>query len=89
MKKIVPQKIASKLNTKKDIFQKHKNQNWNLGTPRICQHVHNALKPRKSVPGYFKNVKTEETFSSQDQKIVETTNLWQLYWDKITPAQIR
>ena len=49
----------------------------------------NALIPRKSVPGYFKDVKTEETFSSQDQKIVETTNMWQLYWDKITPAQIR
>ena len=25
---------------------------------------------------YFKDVKTEETFSSQDQKLVETTNLW-------------
>ena len=38
---------------------------------------------------FFKDVKTEETFSSQDQKLVETTNLWQLYWDKNTPARIR
>ena len=30
----------------------------------------------------------EENFSSQDQKLVETTSLWQLYWDKNTPAQI-
>ena len=34
-------------------------------------------------------VKTEETFGSQDQKLVETTNLWQLYSGKNTPAQIR
>ena len=27
MKKFVPQKIASKMNTNKDIFQKHKNAN--------------------------------------------------------------
>ena len=46
-----------------------------IKTPRNRQHVHNALTPRKSVPGYFKVVKTEETFSSQDQKLVETTNL--------------
>ena len=39
------------------------------------QHTHNALKTQKSVAVYFKDVKTEETFSSQDQKLVETTNL--------------
>ena len=89
MKKIVPQKIGSKMNTKKDIFQKHKYANQKLKTPRNRQHVHNALTPRKSVPGYFKDIKTEETFSSQDQKLVETTNLWQIYWDKNTPARIR
>ena len=77
------------MNTKKDIIQKHKYQNWKLSTPRNRYNVHNELTPRKSVPGYFKDVKTEETFSSQDQKIVETTNLWQLYWDKITPSRIR
>ena len=40
------------------------------------QHTHNALTTQKSVAVYFKDVKTEETFSSQDQKLVETTNLW-------------
>ena len=34
-----------------------------------------TLTTRKSVAGYFNDVKTEETFSSQDQKQVETTNL--------------
>ena len=53
------------------------------------QQNHNALTTRKkNVALYFKDVKTEETFSSQDQKLVETTNLWQLYWDINTPAQI-
>ena len=39
------------------------------------QHSHNALTTQKSVAVYFKDVKTEETFISQDQKLVETTNL--------------
>ena len=39
-------------------------------------HTRNALKTQKSVAVYFKDVKTEETFSSQDQKLVLTTNLW-------------
>ena len=39
------------------------------------QRNHNLLKAQKSVAVYFKDVKTEETFSSQDQKLVETTNL--------------
>ena len=33
------------------------------------------LKPKKIVAVLFKDVKTEETFSSQDQVLVETTNL--------------
>ena len=54
------------------------------------QHAHNASTTQKSVAVYFKDVKTEETFSSQDQKLVETTNLRQLFSDKkITTAQIR
>ena len=53
------------------------------------QRYHNALKTRKIVAVFFKHVKTEETISSQGQKLVGTTNLWQLYWDKNTPAQIR
>ena len=43
MKKFVPQKIASRTNTKKDIFQKHKDQNQKLNTPMNRQHTHNAL----------------------------------------------
>ena len=39
------------------------------------QQTHNALTTRKNVAVYFKDVKTEETFSSQDQTLVETTNL--------------
>ena len=40
-----------------------------------CQKTHNALTKQKKVAVYFKDVKTEETISSQDQKLVETTNL--------------
>ena len=40
-----------------------------------CQHTHNELTCQKIVAMYFKDVKTEETFSSQDEKLVETTNL--------------
>ena len=39
------------------------------------QQNHNALTTQKNVAVYFKDVKTEQTFSSQDQKPVETTNL--------------
>ena len=39
------------------------------------QHTHNALITQKIVAVCFRDVKTEETFSSQDQKLVETTNL--------------
>ena len=52
-----------------------------------CQQTHNALTTQKNVAVCFKDVKTEETFSSQDQKLVETTNLWrQLFSDK-KPSQ--
>ena len=39
------------------------------------QQTHNALTTQKNVAVYVKDVKTEETLSSQDQKLVETTNL--------------
>ena len=39
------------------------------------QHTQNALTNQKSSAVYFKDVKTEETFNRQDQKLVETTNL--------------
>ena len=64
------------MNTKKDIFQKHKHKKPNPRTPMNSQHTHNnALTNQKSSAAYFKDVKTEEAFSSQDQKLVKTTNL--------------
>ena len=60
---------------KKDIFQKHKEQNQKLSTPMNFQQTHNVLSIQKDVAVYFKDVKTVETFSSPDQKLVETTNL--------------
>ena len=39
------------------------------------QQTYNALTTQKSGAVNFKDAKTEETFSSQDQKLVETTNL--------------
>ena len=39
------------------------------------QHTQNALTRRNSSAVFFKDVNFEETFSSQDQKLVETTNL--------------
>ena len=40
------------------------------------QRIHNALTTQKSVAVCFKDVKTEETFNSHDQKLVETSHLW-------------
>ena len=40
-----------------------------------CQHTHNAITTQKNVAVYFKDVKTEETFSTQYQKLVKTINL--------------
>ena len=52
------------------------------------QHTQNALTDQKSSAAYFKDVKTEEAFSNQDQKLVETTNLWRkLSWDKKSPQR--
>ena len=71
------------MNTKNDIFQKYKDKNQNFSTPMNFQHTHNAFTTQKSAAVYFKDVKTEETFSSQDQKLVVTTNLWrQIFSDK-------
>ena len=38
-------------------------------------HTQNASATQKIVAVYFKDVKIEETSRSQDQKLVETTNL--------------
>ena len=63
------------MNTKNDIFQKYKDKNQKLSTSMNLQHTRIAFTTQKSVAVYFKDVKTEETFSSQDQKLVVTTNL--------------
>ena len=63
------------MNTKKDIFQKHKKQNPKPRSPMNSQHTHNALTNQTTCAAYFKDVKTEEAFSNQDQKLMETTNL--------------
>ena len=75
MKKFVPQKIASRMNTKKDIFQKLKDPNPKPRSPMNSQQTQNTLTNQKSSAAYFKDVKTEEAFSNQNQKPVETTNL--------------
>ena len=62
------------MNTKKNISETRKPKSKHRH-PMNLQHTHNALTTQKSVAVYFKDVKTEETFSSQDQKLVETTNL--------------
>ena len=36
------------------------------------QHYHNKITTQKPIAMYFKEVKTEEIFSNQDQKLVET-----------------
>ena len=63
------------MSKEEDKFQKQKFQNQKLSTPMKLQQNRNASKIQKTVALYFKDVKTEETFSSQDQKLVETTNL--------------
>ena len=60
MKNFVPQKIASRINTKNDIFHKQKDQNQKLSTPMNCQQTHNALITQKNIAVYFKDVKTKE-----------------------------
>ena len=76
MKKFVPQKIASRTNTKKDIFQKHKNQNQKPSTPMSRQHTHNERinKPKKQrcvfqrCQNWRSKIKKENHISEQQQK---------------------
>ena len=49
------------------------------------QHTHNAFTTQKSVAVCFKDVKTEETFRSQDQNLPICDN----FRDENTPVQIR
>ena len=63
------------MNTKKDRFQKHNYQAQKRRIPMSTQPTHYTLTNQKSSAVYFKDIKTEETLISQDQKLVETTNL--------------
>ena len=63
------------MNTKKDIFQKHKYQKPKPRSPMNSHYTQNTLSNQNSSAAYFKDVKTEEASSNQDQKLVETTNL--------------
>ena len=63
------------MNTKKRHISETRKPKSKPRTQMNLQHTHNALTTQNSVAVYFKDVKTEETFSSQDQKLVETTNL--------------
>ena len=72
------------MNTKKEIFQKHRYQNPKPRSPMNSQHTHNALKNKKSSAEYFKDVKTEEAFSSRNYQFVMAT----FFEQKITTAQI-
>ena len=74
MKKICTTKNHIKAEHKKDTFQKYKEQNQkNLYShePSAYPQLINYPKNRRCV---FQRCQTEETFSSQDQKLVETTN---------------
>ena len=43
-------------------------------------YYHNALTTQKNVAVFFNDVKTDKTSSSQDQKLVETTNLFRQFF---------
>ena len=60
---------------KKTYFRNIKCKNQKLSTPMNFQHYHNALTTQKCIAVCFKDVKTEDTLSSQDQTLVETSNL--------------
>ena len=62
--------MASRINTKNDIFQNHKDQIQKLSRITMnLQHTHNALRTQKIFAVCCKDVKTEKTFSTQYQKV--------------------
>ena len=68
--------MASRMNTKNDIFRKNKDQIQKLSSTTMNrQHTHNALTTQKIVAVDFKDVETEETNSTQYQKLMKTTKL--------------
>ena len=73
------------MNTKKTYFINIKTKIETQNSHEPSEYPQSINKP-KNVAVYFKDVITEETFSSQDQKLVETINLWrQLFSDKKLP----
>ena len=54
-----------------------------------CQQTHNALTCQKNVAVYFKDFKTEEKISSQDQKSRNYQFMTTFFGKKTTTAQIR
>ena len=60
------------MNTKKTYFRNTKTK---IKTQKSHESSACPQRIQKSVAVYFKDVKTEETFSSQDQKPVKTPNL--------------
>ena len=56
-------------------IQRTKSKNLNSHEPSAYPQRINTLTTPKKLSLYFLVVKTEETFSSRDQKLVETTNL--------------
>ena len=75
MKNFVPQKNRIKDELKKRHISEIQKKTKKLSTTMNRQHTQNSLTTQKSVAVHFNDVKTEETFSSQDQKLVVTTNL--------------
>ena len=73
-KHILIAKIASRTNTE-DIIQEHIKTKIEELVPHELSANPQCINNPKNVAVYFKDVKTEETLSSRDQKLVETTNL--------------
>ena len=69
MKKNCTTEDRIRINTKNDIFQKHKKQNQKPKNTMNRQHTHNVLTTQKNVAVCIKDVKTEETFSSRYQQL--------------------
>ena len=66
-------RIKNKHNKKH--IQKDRDQNPKPRSRMNSQHTQNAFTNQKRSAAYFKDFQTEEAFSNQDQKLLETTNL--------------
>ena len=73
-KKLYHKKSHQGWNTKKTYFRNINTKIKTQSSNELAADPQRINKP-KNVAVYFKDVKTEETFCSQNQKLVETTNL--------------